>query len=306
MPGLSVSLGPLRLKNPVMTAAGTFGYGDEMEGLLDIQRLGAIVTKGITLQPRSGNPQPRLAETPCGLLNSIGLENIGLERLIGEKAPLWARWQTPVIVNIAGGRVAEYAELARGLDGVEGVAGLEVNISCPNLERGGVEFGTHPELAAEVTRAVRKNTRLPVLVKLSPEARDIVAVARAVVEAGADALTVANTIRGMVIDVKKRRPGLGAVSGGLSGPAIRPIALYLVYQVAGAVEVPVIACGGIVSAQDALEFLMAGAGAVQVGTATFLNPGAALEVLEGIEGFLKREGMTDIGQVIGLARRGEG
>ena len=306
MPGLSVSLGPLRLKNPVMTAAGTFGYGDEVEGLLDIQRLGAIVTKGITLQPRPGNPQPRLAETPCGLLNSIGLENIGLERLIGEKAPLWSRWQTPVIVNIAGERVAEYAELARGLEGVEGVAGLEVNISCPNLERGGVEFGTHPELAAEVTRAVRKNTRLPLLVKLSPEARDIVAVARAVVEAGADALTVANTIRGMVIDVKKRRPGLGAVSGGLSGPAIRPIALYLVYQVAGAVEVPVIACGGIMSAQDALEFLMAGARAVQVGTATFLNPGAALEVVEEIEVFLKREGMTDVGQVIGLARRREG
>ncbi|MFH1483839.1 MAG: dihydroorotate dehydrogenase [Chloroflexota bacterium] len=306
MPGLSVSLGPLRLRNPVMTASGTCGYGDEMEGLLDIQRLGAVVTKGITLQPRPGNPQPRLAETPCGLLNSIGLENIGLERLVGEKAPLWARWQTPVIVNIAGEKVAEYAALARGLDGVEGVAGLEVNISCPNLERGGVEFGTHPELAAEVTRAVRKNTRLPVLVKLSPEARDIVAVARAVVEAGADALTVANTIRGMVIDVKKRRPGLGAVSGGLSGPAIRPIALYLVYQVAGAVEAPVIACGGIMSAQDALEFLMAGAGAVQVGTATFLNPGAALEVLDGVEGFLKREGMTDIEQLIGLARKGEG
>lgn len=305
MPGLSVSLGPLKLKNPVMTAAGTSGYGDEVEGLVDIQRLGAIVTKGITLQPRPGNPQPRLAETPCGLLNSIGLENIGLERLIVEKAPLWARWQTPVIVNVAGERVAEYAELARGLEGVEGVAGLEVNISCPNLERGGVEFGIHPELAGEVTGAVKKNTRLPVLVKLSPEARDIVAVARAVVEAGADALTVANTVRGMVIDVKKRRPGLGAVSGGLSGPAIRPIALYLVYQVAGAVEVPVIACGGIVSAQDALEFLMAGARAVQVGTATFINPGAALEVLDGIEGFLKREGMADIGQLIGLARKGE-
>ena len=276
-----------------------------MEGLMELQCLGAMVTKGITLKPRVGNPQPRLAETPCGLLNSIGLENIGLERLVSEMAPIWAKRQAPVIVNIAGERVADYAALARGLGGVAGVAAIEVNISCPNVEWGGVEFGTQPELVAEVTRAVRKNTRLPVLVKLSPEARDIVAVARAVVEAGTDALTVANTVRGMAIDVKKRRPVLGMVSGGLSGPAIRPIALYLVYQVAGAVKVPVIGCGGIMSAQDALEFLMAGATAVQVGSATFLNPGAALEVVEGLEAFLKREGMSDIRQVIGLAREGE-
>ena len=299
MPRLGVSLGPLKLKNPVMTAAGTFGYGDELRDFLEVDRLGAIVTKGVTLHPRPGNPQPRLAETPAGLLNSIGLENIGVERLLEEKAPLWAQWDVPVIVNIAGETVEEYAELARRLDGAPGVAGLEINISCPNVEKGGMEFGTDPIIAASLVAGVRQATRLPLLVKLSPQAPDIVALARAVEGAGADALTVMNTIKGMAIDLEERRP----FQGGLSGPAIHPIALYLVYQVAGAVSIPVVGCGGVTRAEDALEFLMAGARAVQVGTATFPHPRAALEVLEGLTRFLAAEGIEDIREIVGAARK---
>ena len=304
---LSVQLAPrhptgLLLANPVMTASGTFGYGTEYSHLFDIQRLGAIVSKGTTLKPREGNPQPRIAETACGVLNAIGLQNIGAEALIEEKAPVWAGWQVPVIVNIAGETIDEYARLASSLDGVAGISALEVNIGCPNIKAGGAEFGASPESAARVTTAVKAATSLPVLVKLTPNTKDITEVAIAVARAGADAISLINTIKGMAIDTTRRRPLLGNISGGLSGPAVKPVALYMVYQVAGAVDVPVVGCGGIATAGDALEFLMAGASAVQVGTANLSNPQAPLEVLEGIEGFMDKAGIADITELIGLAR----
>jgi len=304
---LSVQLAPnnprgLLLKNPVMTASGTFGYGTEYSDFVDIQRLGAIVCKGTTLEPREGNPQPRLAETPAGLLNSIGLQNIGVEALIKEKAPMWATWQVPVIVNIAGESIDDYARLAARLDGVAGVSGLEVNIGCPNVKSGGMEFGTDPRAAASVTRAVEKAGSLPVIVKLTPNVTSIVEIAEAVADAGADALCLINTLRGMAIDVSARKPSLGNTCGGLSGPAIKPVALYMVYQVAGRVKLPIVGCGGIMSAQDALEFIMAGASAVEVGTAQFVNPRALLVVLEGVEDFMRREGVKDISELIGAAR----
>ena len=305
---LAVQLAPqnnkgLLLANPVMTASGTFGYGTEYGHLLDIRRLGAIVCKGTTLEPREGNPQPRLAETPSGVLNSIGLQNIGVEALIKEKAPLWADWQVPVIVNIAGETIEEYAQLAARLDKVAGISGLEVNISCPNVAAGGAEFAGNPSSAARVTGAVRKATSLPVMVKLTPNTGDIVGVAVAVAEAGSDAVSLINTLKGMVVDTVKRQPLLGNVFGGLSGPAIKPVALYMVYQVAGAVDVPVVGYGGITSAADAIEFIMAGASAVQVGTASLTSPRAPLDVLEGIEKFMRDEGIEDIRELIGAARK---
>ncbi len=308
MVDLAVQLAPkhtrgLLLANPVMTASGTFGYGTEYGHLFDVQRLGAIICKGTTLKPREGNAQPRLAETASGLLNSIGLENIGVSALIKEKAPIWANWHLPVIVNIAGETVDDYARLASQLDDVAGISGLEVNISCPNVKAGGAEFGANPDSAAEVTKAVRQATTLPVLVKLTPNTSDIVKVAVAVAEAGADALTLINTLKGMAIDLTRRRPLLGNITGGLSGPAIKPVALYMVYAVAGAVDIPIVGCGGITTAGDALEFIMAGASAIQVGTAGFINPRAPLDVLEGIEQFMVKEGIKDINELIGVARR---
>ena len=292
----------LKLANPVMTASGTCGYGTEPDQLFDARRLGAIVCKGTTLEPKEGNPQPRLAETPCGVLNSIGLQNIGVEALLKEQVPLWVGLGVPVIVNIAGETVDDYAELARRLDGVAGVSALEVNISCPNVMAGGAEFGAEPGVAARVTRAVRDATSLPVLVKLTPNSADIVRVAIAVAGAGADALTLINTLKGMAIDINRRRPLLGRLSGGLSGPAVKPVALYMAYEVAGVVEIPIVGCGGITTAADALEFIMAGASAVQVGTAGFSNPRAPLEVLESLERFLVKEGVADINELIGVAR----
>jgi dihydroorotate dehydrogenase (NAD+) catalytic subunit len=308
MVNLSVQIAPkhakgLLLANPVMTASGTFGYGTEYSDLFDIQRLGAIICKGTTLKARDGNPQPRLFETASGLLNSIGWQNIGVKALIKEKAPIWAKWQVPVIVNIAGEKVDDYVRLARELDGVPGVSGLELNISCPNVKAGGAEFGVKPKVAAVVTAAVRKATSLPLLVKLTPNTSDIVKVAVAVAEAGADAISLINTLKGMAIDINKRRPVLGNITGGLSGPAIKPVALYMVYQVAGAVDLPVIGCGGITSAKDALEFIMAGATAIQVGTANFANPRVSLDVLEGMEEYTGKEGVKDIGELIGAARQ---
>ena len=286
-----------------MAAAGTFGYGTEYSHLFDIQKLGAIICKGTTLEPRDGNPQPRLAETACGLLNSIGLQNIGVKALIREKAPIWTGWRVPVIVNIAGETVDDYAQLAHRLDGVAGVSGIEVNISCPNIKAGGAEFGANPESAAKVTAAVRAATSLPVLVKLTPNTGEIVRIAMAVAEAGADAISLINTVRGMAIDITTRRPLLGNKTGGLSGPAIKPIALAMVYEVAAAVDLPIIGCGGITTGKDAIEFIMAGASAVQVGTASFANPRAPLDVLEGIEEFMRKEGIKDISEIIGAARR---
>jgi len=304
---LSVELAPhsqrgLLLKNPVMTASGTVEYGIEYAKMVDIKQLGAIVCKGTTLTPRPGNPQPRLAETASGLLNSVGLQNIGIDALIKEKAPTWATWSVPVIVNIASESAEEYAQLARKLEGVAGVSGIEVNIGCPNVVKGGMEFGQSPETAAEVTKAVKSQTSLPVIVKLTPNVTDIVPIAQAVAGAGADALSLINTVVGMAIDITQRKPFLGGISGGLSGPAIKPIALHMVYRVSQAVEVPVIGCGGIGCADDALEFIMAGATAVQIGTANMVDPNAPLEVLEGIERFMEREGIKDIADLVGMAK----
>lgn len=305
---LSVQLAPkhkqgLLLANPVMTASGTFGYGTEYSQVFDIQKLGAIVCKGTTLDPREGNPQPRLWETASGILNSIGLQNIGVKALIKEKAPIWASWQVPVIVNIAGETVNDYAKLAGQLDGVAGISGIEVNISCPNVKAGGASFGANPESAAEVTAAVKAATSLPVLVKLTPTTGDITGVAVAVAKAGADAISLTNSLKGMAIDITNRRPVLGNMIGGLSGPAIKPLALSMVYEVAGAVGLPVIGCGGITSPSDAIEFIMVGASAVQVGSASFSNPRASLDVLEGLEQFMEKEGINKLTELIGAARR---
>jgi len=304
---LSAQLAPknergLLLVNPVMTASGTFGYGTEDNHPFDIQRLGAVVCKGTTLEPWNGNPQPRIIETAGGMLNSIGLQNIGVAALIKEKAPVWAKWQVPVVVNIAGETIDDYAKLARLLDRVAGVSALEVNISCPNIKAGGAEFGASAESAAKVTVAVRKATSLPVMVKLSPDVSDIAGIAIAVAQAGADAISLINTLKGMVIDIDKRKPLLGNVTGGLSGPAIKPVALAMVYRVAGAVDLPIVGCGGISNAADAIEFIMAGASAVQVGTAGLVNPGAPIDVLEGIEKFMLDEGIEDIASLVGVAQ----
>jgi dihydroorotate dehydrogenase (NAD+) catalytic subunit len=290
----------LALRNPVMTASGTFGNGLEYQRIFDIQRLGAIVSKAITRKPRKGNVQPRIAETAAGMINSIGLQNVGIEAILKDVAPVWATWEVPVIANIAGETVNDYAELAARLDGVPGVSGLEMNISCPNVESG-MEFGVDPRAAAEVTTAVRRQSGLPLIVKLTPNVNDIVGIAQAVADAGADALTLINTYPAMKIDVRTRRPALGWGSGGLSGPALKPIAIRLVYQVACDVSVPIIGCGGITTGEDAVEFLMAGASAVQVGTATFANPRAALDVLEGIEAFMRSTGVERVGELIGAA-----
>jgi dihydroorotate dehydrogenase (NAD+) catalytic subunit len=303
-PDLKVQIGKgLRLENPVMTSSGTFGYGIEYSQLFDIQRLGAIICKGTTLKPRQGNKQPRLVETAFGVINSIGLQNIGVKAVIKEKAPIWAKWRVPVIVNIAGDSVKEYGELARELDGVKGVSGLEVNISCPNVSAGGAAFGADPDCAEEVVKAVRAATSLPLLVKLTPNAADIAAVAKAVEAAGADAISLVNCFKGMAIDIQKRKLVIANGTGGLSGPAIKPLALALVYQVAGAVKVPVVGCGGITKAEDALEYLMAGASAVQIGSATFSNPRASLDVLEGIQDFMEKERIKSLKEIVGAARK---
>ena len=290
----------LWLKNPVMTASGTFGQGIEYAELIDVTRLGAIVNKGTTPRARPGNPQYRIAETPAGILNSIGLENPGAEEVARKYGKLWPKLGVPVIVNVAGYSVQDYVFVVEALDGTPGVIAFELNVSCPNVE-GGMLFGSDPGLAAEVTRAVKDATDKPVIVKLTPNANDVVAVARACEEAGADGLTTINTVLAMRIDVAKKRPMLGTGSGGLSGPAIRPIALHITYQVAQAVAVPIIGAGGVTNASDALEFLMAGASAVQVGTATFADPFAPLSVIEGLAAYVRAQGLESIRDVVGVA-----
>ena len=292
----------LVLRNPVMTASGTFSNGIEFSRVFDLSRLGAIVSKGVTLKPRRGNPMPRIAETPSGMLNSIGFQNVGLRRLVRDVCPVWATWDTPVIVNVLGDTVEEFATLARELDGVPGVDALEINISCPNLDVGGMEFGQDPAAAAEVTAAVAQATTLPVIVKLTPNVTDIVPLARAVEEAGAQALCVANSVLGMSIDVRTRRPRTNRPTAGLTGPAIRPIVLRLVWETAGAVSLPVIGCGGVATGRDAAEFLLAGACAVQVGTATFREPLAPLRVLEELESYCAEQGVASVGELVGAAR----
>ncbi|MBI4505551.1 MAG: dihydroorotate dehydrogenase [Chloroflexi bacterium] len=302
---LSVELAPrhprgLRLRNPIMTASGTFGYGFEYVGLVEIERLGAIVTKGTTPRPRVGSPPPRVWETPAGLLNAIGLNNGGVEELVRDLAPRWAGWSVPVIANLAAERLDEFVAAAARLDDAPTIAALELNVSCPNVENG-LLFGCLPETAADVTRAVRDVWSRPLIVKLTPSAPDVVAVAEAVAASGADALCMGNTYMGMAIDVERRRPALANVSGGLSGPAIKPLTLHLVYRIAQAVDVPIIGAGGVVSAEDAVEYLMAGATAVQVGTAHFANPAAGVEIVAGLERWLRAHGVGDVRELVGAA-----
>lgn len=290
----------LRLRNPVVAASGTFGYGVEFASRMDVTGLGAIVCKGTTREPRAGNQPLRMTETAAGMLNAIGLANIGVDAVVREKAPLWAKLDVPVLVNVSGNSVEEYVDIVSRLDGVNGVSGVELNISCPNVKTGGVAFGTNSQSAAEVTQAVRRATGLPLIVKLSPNVSDIRSVACAVEAAGADALSVANTVFGMEMDLKRRQPVLASTSGGLSGPAIKPLALYLVYQVAQAVSIPIIGIGGIMNASDALEFLLAGASAVALGTALLVDPTCWREVAAGIESWCRKEGVRDLREIVGV------
>jgi len=294
------------LKNPVMTASGTFGYGLEYAKIAEIQRLGAIVCKGTTLHSRSGNAHPRTWETASGMLNAIGLQNPGVHRVVEKYAPIWETWETPVIVNIVGETVREFVQIAEYLEGVPGVAGIEVNVSCPNVQEGGAVFGDSPGAVASVTAAVRRETTLPLIVKLSPNMGDVRPTAIAAASSGADAISLINTITGLSIDIHARRPTLANTTGGLSGPAVKPIALRMVYEVARELRsthphVPIIGLGGITNANDALEFLMAGASAIQIGTINFVNPRAGVEIIEGIEAFMRDEGIEDVREIVGAA-----
>ena len=296
---LNVNIGGVELKNPVMTASGTFGYGKEFDELFDLGRLGAIVVKGLSLLPAPGNPPPRIIETPCGMLNAIGLENIGIEAFVKYKLPFLKQFSTPVVVNIYGKTIEEYAELAARIDGLDDVAAIEVNISCPNVKAGGVAFGVDPHAAAAVVKSVRKRTSKSLMVKLSPNVTDIADIARSAEGAGADSVSLINTITGMMIDIEKRKPVLANITGGLSGPAIKPVALRMVWQVAGAVKIPVIGIGGIMTAEDALAFIIAGATAVQVGTANFINLRATVEIIENMATFMEAHNIRHIRDLIG-------
>jgi len=298
-PDLRVTIGTLRMQNPVMTASGTFGYAREFANLMNLHRLGGIIVKGISLEPRPGNPPPRIVETACGMLNAIGLENVGVDRFIQEKVPYLQGLGVPAIVNILGDSIEEYREVTERLAGVAGIAAIEVNISCPNVKKGGVAFGANPDMAKAVTEAVAQNCNIPVIVKLSPNVSDIAVMAEAVEEGGADGVSLINTLIGMAIDLDSRRPALANVIGGLSGPAIKPVALRMVYQVARRVSIPVIGIGGIDCARDALEFLVAGATAVQVGTANFINPRASEEIVEGIAAYIKEHKLNSVRDLIG-------
>ena len=299
---LAVELGGLRLKNPLVAASGTFGYGVEYEGLMDLGLLGGLVSKGLYLEPRDGAPTPRIVETPSGLLNAIGLQGVGVRAFVKDVLPRLAPHDTPVLVNVCGDTVEEYAEVTRIVDGAPGVAGVEINISCPNVKKGGMAFGGDPRMTAEVVTAVRKATRLPIIPKLSPNVADITVFARVCEDSGADALSCINTLLGLVIDVEARRPRLSFGTGGLSGPAIRPVAVRMAWQAARAVKIPVIGIGGIASASDALEFLIAGCRAVQIGTANFVDPGVYDRVRAGLEEYLRRHGLDDINRVVGTLR----
>jgi len=291
---LSVNVGGIAMKNPVMTASGTFGYGEEYADFVDIHQLGALVVKGITLKPRAGNPSPRIIETPAGMLNAIGLQNVGVEEFIGKKLPYLADFDVPVIVNINGEKVSDYAQIAERLDDVKGIAGLEINISCPNVDCGGMYFGIDPNLTRQVVASVRENTKLPLIVKLSPNVTDITEIASAAESAGTDALSLINTLLGMAIDTKTRRPMLANVTGGLSGPAIKPVAVRMVWQTYKAVNIPIVGMGGITTAEDATEFIIAGATAVAVGTANFVNPKVSLDVINRLPDIMNRLQVVNI------------
>jgi len=301
-PDLSVDFAGIKLKNPVLTASGTFGYGEEYADIVDLNRLGGVIVKGISLDPIIGNPPPRIWETPAGMLNAIGLENPGVAVFLRDKLPFLRNYDTAVIVNIFGYSLEEYVGVAERLDGVSGVSGLEVNISCPNVKAGGIVFGTNLKAAYELLSAVRKATRLPVIAKLSPNVTDITEFAKAARDAGCDGLSLINTLLGMSIDVRSRRPRLANCTGGLSGPAIRPVAVRMVWQAAKAVSLPIIGMGGIMTAEDALEFILAGASAIAVGTANFVNPRATVDVADGIGEFLRQQGIGSVRELVGQVR----
>ncbi len=301
-PLTEVKIGSLVLKNPVMTASGTFGYGEEYAPYVDLSRLGAVVVKGISLEPRRGNPPPRIMETPGGMLNAIGLQNVGVKVFLERKLPWLRQFDTKVIVNIFGETLEEYGKVASALSGVAGIHALEVNISCPNVQKGGHIFGCDPDASREVTKVVKAATDLPVIMKLSPNVSDITQVARACEEAGADALSLINTLLGMSIDIERRIPHLKNITGGLSGPVVKPVALRMVWNTVNAVSIPVIGIGGVAEADDAVEFLIAGAKAVQVGTANFVNPRATMDIVDGIEEYLVRHGLGDVNELIGSLR----
>jgi dihydroorotate dehydrogenase (NAD+) catalytic subunit len=301
-PNLEVEIAGIKLKNSVMTASGTFGYGQEYAPFVDLNRLGAMILKGITLKPKMGNPPSRVIETPSGMLNAIGLQNVGVEVLIKEKLPYLKKFDTPVIINVSGDTIEEYVELARRLGEVSeemGVAGLEVNISCPNVKKGGMAWGTDAKATYKIINNIRKTTSLPLIAKLTPNVTDIKTIAQAAEEAGADALSLINTLVGMAIDIDSRKPKLANVSGGLSGPAVKPVALWLVWQVFQTVSIPVIGIGGIIKVEDALEFIIAGARAIEIGTANFVNPRVTIEIIEGIEKYLMENNIKDINELVG-------
>ncbi|MGD9042062.1 MAG: dihydroorotate dehydrogenase [Desulfobacterales bacterium] len=298
-PDLKVTLGAIELQNPVMTASGTFGYAREFEGLVDLNRLGGIIVKGLSLEPTKGNPPPRIVETACGMLNAIGLENVGIDVFVKEKLPFLQTLLPPIFANIYGTSIEEYAGLAARVDELEAIAGVEVNISCPNVKAGGMAFGADPDSAFKVVQAVREKTGKQVIVKLSPNVTDITRIARSAEDAGADALSLINTLTAMAIDIETRRPKIANITGGLSGPAIKPVALRMVWQVAQVAKIPVIGIGGIMTAADALEFFIAGATAVQVGTANFANAHATIDILDGIEKYLEQNKIGRLADIIG-------
>ncbi len=296
---LEVTLGPLRLQNPVLAASGTFGYGEEFAPFVELDRLGGFVVKGLSLEPRQGNPYPRTCETPAGMLNSIGLQNIGIEAFLDDRLPRLRRLKAAVIANLYAESVQEFAALAERVEGAQGLAAVELNLSCPNTPMGGMLFGTDEALTERVTRAVRERTRLPLIVKLTPNVTRIEPLAEAAARGGADILSLVNTFVGMAIDVEARRPMLATGSGGLSGPAIRPLAVHMVRQVARAVRLPLMGMGGIQCASDAVEFLLAGASAVQVGTANFYNPSVTVEIVDGLAEYCARHGVRDVRELVG-------
>ena len=298
-PDLQTDIGGIVLKNPVMTASGTFGYAREFEQMVDLNRLGAIIVKGLSLEPSPGNRPPRITETACGMLNAIGLENVGIRAFVADKLPFLESLATPIFINIYGKSIPEYAELAGRINDLEGISGIEVNISCPNVKAGGLAFGVDPAASARVVEAVRERTSKIVIVKLSPNVTDITEIARSAESAGADALSLINTITGMAIDIDTRRSKLANITGGLSGPAIKPVAVRMVWQVAQAVKLPVIGIGGIMTARDALEFFIAGASAIEIGTANFVNPRATIDILEGIEAYLHQNNIDKLSKIIG-------
>lgn len=296
---LNTKIGSLELKNPVMTASGTFGYGTEYADFMDISRLGAIIVKGTTLNPRQGNPYPRMAETPSGMLNAVGLQNKGVDYFVDHIYPEVRKIQTNIIVNVSGSCIDDYVQTAGIINTLDDIPAIELNISCPNVKQGGMAFGVNPESAAQVVAAVRKAYDKTLIVKLSPNVTDITEIARAVEGAGADSVSLINTMLGMAIDAEKRKPILSTVTGGMSGPAVKPVALRMVWQTAKAVKIPVIGLGGICSATDAIEFLLAGASAIQIGTANFIDPSISEKVIDGIEEYLNRHGFTSVQDIIG-------